>query len=50
MLVYVLRRLLYLVPVILGVSVIVFALVHLAPGDPISAVIPPDAPPELVQQ
>jgi peptide/nickel transport system permease protein len=44
MILYALRRLIYLVPVAFGVSLLVFALVHLAPGDPISAIVPPDAP------
>lgn len=34
---HVLRRLLTLIPLLLGVSVLIFALVHLAPGDPITA-------------
>src|SRR5262245_53374325 len=50
MLLYALRRLIYLVPVALGVSLLVFALVHLAPGDPISAIVPPDAPKEVVDK
>ena len=41
--VYVGRRLLLAIPTLLGASIIVFAMVHLAPGDPISAVMPPDA-------
>ena len=31
---YVVRRLLLLIPVLLGVSVIIFMVLHLAPGDP----------------
>lgn len=50
MLLYALRRLLYLMPVAFGVSLLVFALVHLAPGDPISAIVPPDAPKEVVDK
>jgi peptide/nickel transport system permease protein len=50
MLLYALRRLIYLVPVAFGVSLLVFALVHLAPGDPISAIVPPDAPQEVVDK
>ncbi len=34
MLLYLARRLLYTLPVALGVSVVCFALVHIAPGDP----------------
>jgi len=33
---YIVRRLLLLVPLLLGVSVLTFALIHLAPGDPLS--------------
>ena len=40
---YVGRRLLLAIPTLLGASVIVFAMVHLAPGDPMSAVMPVDA-------
>ena len=50
MLLYALRRLIYLIPVAFGVSLLVFALVHLAPGDPISAIVPSDAPKELVDK
>jgi peptide/nickel transport system permease protein len=41
--VYVGRRLLLAIPTLLGASIIVFAMVHLAPGDPIAAVMPADA-------
>src|SRR5580704_17724880 len=50
MLLYALRRLIYLVPVAFRVSLLGFALVHLAPGDPISAIVPPDAPKEVVDK
>ncbi|WP_276199317.1 ABC transporter permease [Chelatococcus sp. XZ-Ab1] len=43
MLAYLLRRLVYVVPVALGVSLICFMLVHIAPGDPLVAVMPLDA-------
>ena len=39
MLYYILRRILYAIPIALGVSVVVFSLIHLAPGDPVAAVI-----------
>jgi peptide/nickel transport system permease protein len=45
---YALRRLLYVVPISLGVTILVFALVHLAPGDPLNAVVAPDAPASVV--
>lgn len=50
MLVYVLRRILYTVPIAVGVSLVCFALIHLAPGDPLSAVIPEGASPDMVAQ
>lgn len=50
MLAYALRRLLYTVPIALGVSLVCFSLIHLAPGDPLSAVLPEGASPELIAQ
>ncbi|HEY5870885.1 MAG TPA: ABC transporter permease [Candidatus Tectomicrobia bacterium] len=46
---YIVRRLCFGIPTLLGVTVIVFILLHLAPGDPINAMVPPDAPVDLVQ-
>ncbi len=48
MLIYLLRRLLYTVPIAIGVSMVCFALIHLAPGDPINAVLPEGASPQAV--
>lgn len=42
---YAARRLLLAVPTLIGASIIVFAMVHLAPGDPIAAVMPVEASP-----
>ena len=50
MLTYLARRLLYALPVTFGVSVVCFLLVHIAPGDPLNAVLPPDASGELQEQ
>ncbi len=44
---FVLRRILYAVPILLGVSVIVFGLVQLSPGDVVDILIPPEAPKEV---
>jgi peptide/nickel transport system permease protein len=46
---YIFRRLLFGIPTLLGVTIIVFSLLHLSPGDPVSAMVPADAPLELVQ-
>ena len=43
MLIYALKRLLYLLPVAFGVSLVCFMLVHITPGDPLTAVMPIDA-------
>lgn len=43
MFIYAIRRLLYTIPIGLGVTTICFALVYLAPGDPIQSLLPPDA-------
>ena len=45
-----LRRLLYTLPIMLGVALVCFALVHLAPGDPLVSILPPDASGELQAQ
>jgi peptide/nickel transport system permease protein len=50
MLLYALKRLLYVTPVAIGVSIVCFMLVHIAPGDPLAAILPADAPPEVVDQ
>jgi peptide/nickel transport system permease protein len=44
------RRLLYALPILLGVSLVVFALMQLAPGDVADLLIPPEAPPEVAKQ
>ena len=50
MLLYLARRVLYTLPIMVGVALVCFALVHLAPGDPLVSVLPPDASVELQQQ
>ena len=50
MLLYLLRRVLYAIPIALSVSLVCFMLVHIAPGDPINAIVPPDAPADVVEQ
>ncbi len=50
MLSYALRRIIYTAPVLLGVAVVCFALVHLAPGDPLISILPADASVELEER
>ena len=49
MLAYVLRRLLMIVPVLVGISVIVFLVIWLIPGDPAHAILGTFATPENVK-
>jgi len=50
MLKYLLKRLGFVLPVALGVSIVSFSLVHIAPGDPISALTAGNAPQETVEE
>ncbi len=47
---YVLRRLLLLIPTLLGISIVAFILIHLAPGDPAEAILGMLATPEMRAQ
>jgi peptide/nickel transport system permease protein len=47
---FLLRRLLYTLPIMGGVALVCFMLVHLAPGDPLVSILPPDASGELQAQ
>ena len=50
MLIYLLRRILYALPIMLGVALVCFALVHISPGDPLVSILPPDASADLQAQ
>ena len=50
MLAYLLRRLGYALPSLFGVALVCFALVHIAPGDPLVSILPPDASADLQAQ
>ncbi len=45
---YILRRILYAIPIAFGVSVVCFSLVYIAPGDPLQTVMPSDATAETI--
>src|SRR3990172_5101078 len=47
---YIVRRLLLALPVLLGVSVLVFLILHLTPGNPALVMAGPDAPPDVVRE
>jgi peptide/nickel transport system permease protein len=44
------RRIAYTLPIMAGVALVCFLLVHLAPGDPLVSVLPPDASADLQKQ
>ncbi|MBF1163965.1 MAG: ABC transporter permease [Dechloromonas agitata] len=44
----ILKRLIYAIPIALSVTIVSFVLVYLAPGDPLSAIAPADAPEEVI--
>ena len=50
MLQFLIRRVFYTLPIMLGVALVCFALVHLAPGDPLVSILPPDASQQLQQE
>ena len=50
MLKYIIRRLLGAVPVLFGLSIILFAFIHLLPGDPAATILGQHAKPELVAE
>jgi peptide/nickel transport system permease protein len=47
---YLFRRVVYTLPIMFGVALVCFALVHRAPGDPLVSVLPADASAELQAQ
>jgi len=47
---YITKRLIMLIPVLLGVSIIAFSLVHLAPGDPARAIAGEHASSQVIQK
>ncbi|WP_304616336.1 ABC transporter permease [Paracoccus sp. (in: a-proteobacteria)] len=50
MLAYTIRRIILTLPVLLGVSVVCFALVHISPGDPLISILPADASVDLQER
>ena len=50
MLKYIVRRLIAAIPVLFGLSILVFAFVHLLPGDPVKSLLGQHATPELTAE
>ncbi len=49
MLKYLIRRLILMIPVVIGMTVIVFLILHLAPGDPVDLIVGPNVTPEVYE-
>lgn len=49
MLAYIIRRLLYVLPIALGVTIVCFTLIYLAPGNPLQTLLPENASAETVE-
>src|SRR6201997_1764051 len=49
-LIFAARRILQAIPILFGVSLVVFGLVHIVPGNPIDMLMPPEASPEVIAQ
>lgn len=47
---YSLKRLLYMIPVTIGVIFVVYLIMYLTPGDPVALLLGPDATPELIEE
>ena len=47
---YIARRIVYVIPIVISVALVCFLLVHITPGDPLVAVLPADASQELAAQ
>lgn len=50
MLIYIVRRIIQTIPIILGVIFIIFSIMHLVPGDPATMIAGESAPPEVIEQ
>ncbi|MEW6082824.1 MAG: ABC transporter permease [Bacillota bacterium] len=47
---YILKRLLLFIPTLLGLSVLVFLIIHMVPGDPVEIMLYPKASPEAIER
>ena len=47
---YIIRRLLQTIPILIGITIISFGIIHLAPGTPIGLTLNPKASPKIIEQ
>jgi peptide/nickel transport system permease protein len=44
---YIIKKLVLMIPILIGASIIVFLMIHLAPGDPVHMIVGPNVTPEV---
>lgn len=49
MLKYIIKKLLLMIPVLLGLTIFIFLILHLAPGEPVDLIVGPNATPEVYE-
>lgn len=49
MLKYIIKKLLLMIPVLLGLTLFIFLILHLAPGEPVDLIVGPNATPEVYE-
>jgi peptide/nickel transport system permease protein len=49
LLTYIIRRILIAIPILIGVTILNFAIINLAPGSPVDIMIDPSLPPEAIE-
>ncbi|HCU07948.1 MAG TPA: glutathione ABC transporter permease GsiC [Clostridiales bacterium] len=49
MLKYTIKKLMLMIPVLFGLTIIIFMILHLAPGDPVDLIVGPNATPEVYE-
>lgn len=47
---YVLKKLIMMIPILIGATIVVFLMLHLAPGDPVHLIVGPNVTPEVYDQ
>lgn len=49
MLKYIIKKLLLMIPVLIGLTIFIFLIMHLAPGEPVDLIVGPNATPEVYE-
>ena len=46
---YIIKKLILMIPVLIGLTVLIFMILHLSPGDPVDMIVGPNATPEVYE-